>query len=138
MSAAPGREETTARIGYGRDHSKPRQAQAGNPGWVELASPTPASHGREYIMVSASAGTFSQIRLTASSGRPDIRSVRVDFQDGSRKVFEVRRVLDARRSPVYLDLRGPHEIKQIIVVTDRRSSGSYVLEGNTSDDVASR
>jgi len=136
VSAAPVREETTRRISY-NEHR--RDAPAPEVGWIELASATPASHGREFVMIGADAGAFTQLRITAASGRPEIHSVRVDYQDGSHKVFRVDRVLDARRRPAYLDLRGAHELKQLTVVTLRRSSGSYVVEGNTSDtSVASR
>jgi hypothetical protein len=131
-AAAPGPQETTERISY-NEHARRRPATAPEPGWIELASATPASHGREFVVVGADAGTFTQLRITAASGRPEIHSVRVDYQDGSHKVFQVDRVLDAKRRPAYLDLRGDHELKQIVVVTDRKSSGSYVLEGNTGE-----
>jgi hypothetical protein len=138
VSAAPGPEETTERISYSGKRPK-AHAAAPEPGWIELASPTPASHGREFVVVGAGAGTFTQLRITAASGRPEIHSVRVDYQDGSHKVFQVGRVLDARRRPAYLDLRGAHELKQVVVVTEHRSSGSYVIEGNVSDtSVATR
>ena len=134
VSAAPGPEETTERISYSGKRSKP----GAEPGWIELASATPASHGREFVVIGAGAGTFTQLRITAASGKPEIHSVRVDYQDGSHKVFPIGRVLDARRRPAYLDLRGAHELKQIVVVTNRQSSGSYVLEGNVLDSVATR
>jgi hypothetical protein len=153
VSAAPAREDTMERISYKAERGKPQHAAAptpkdpaspaaaaaADPGWIELASATPASHGREFVMVGADAGTFSQLRITAASGRPEIHAVRVDYQDGGHRVFLVDRRLDARRRPAYLDLRGAHELKQIVVVTDRTSSGSYVLEGNTGEAaVASR
>ena len=106
---------------------------ARDPGWIELVSPTPASHGREFVVLGADAGSFDQLRIVASSGRPGVHTVRVDYQDGRRRVFEIDRVLDVRRGPAYLDLRGAHEIRQIIVATDRASRGSYVLEGHTGD-----
>lgn len=140
VSAAPARDESTERISYS-DRGKPppatpdpgRPGRPGWPGWIELASATPASHGKEFIMVGAGAGTFTQLRLTAASGRPEIHSVRVDYQDGRHKVFPISRVLDAKRRPAYLDLRGPHELAQIVVTTDPRSKGSYVLEANTAE-----
>src|SRR5437763_14271789 len=112
VSAAPGPDETTERISY-NERTRPRRQAAPEPGWIELASPTPASHAREFIMVGADAGTFTQLRLTAASGKPEIHSVRVDYGDGSHKVFHVDRALDAKRRPAYLDLRGAHELKQI-------------------------
>lgn len=132
VSATPAREETTERISY-NEHAKPPQtAAAGEPGWIELASPTPASHGREFVMVGSDAGTFTQLRVTAAAGRPEIHAVRVDYADGSHKVFHVDRVLAGKKATAYLDLRGPHELKQIVVTTDRQSTGSWSLEGNTA------
>jgi hypothetical protein len=130
VAAAPGRDETTRRISY---NEKLADAPPDEPGWIELASATPAKHGREFIMVSSDAGPFSQLRIKATTGRPAIRSLRVDYQDGSRKVFAVGKVLGARSRPAYVDLRGPHMLAQVVVVTDRSSSGSYVLEGNTAE-----
>ena len=138
VSASPARDETTERISYSRpqtQHVKPKA----DPGWIELASETPASHGREFIVVGADAGTFTQLRLTAAAGRPGIRAVRVDYQDGSRRTYEIEKILSARLRPVYVDLRGPREVRQIVVFSDRDSRGSYVLEGNTAQPgVASR
>ena len=149
VAAMPEREETTGRISYnnnrkpddrrkaddGRRRGEPSGTKhaARDPGWIELASPTPASHGREFVVLGADAGRFDQLRVVASSGRPEVHTVRVDYLDGRRRVFEIDRVLDVRRGPAYLDLRGAHEIKQIIVASDRASRGSYVLEGHTGD-----
>jgi len=155
VAAMPEREETTGRISYNinrkpDDRRRPddrRKADDGrgrgdpggtkhaarDPGWIELASPTPASHGREFVVLGADAGRFDQLRIVASSGRPEVHTVRVDYLDGRRRVFEIDRVLDVRRGAAYLDLRGAHEIKQIIVASDRASRGSYVLEGHTGD-----
>jgi len=130
VAAAPVRDETTRRFSYNA-HKSADPSSDHEPGWVELASATPVKHGREFIMVGADAGPLSQLRITATSGRPAIRALRVDYLDGSRKVFVVGKVLGARGRPAYVDLRGRHEIKQIVVMADRSSSGSYVLEGNT-------
>jgi hypothetical protein len=140
VSAAPGRGETTARIGYNEKHGKQRGTPPATPpsdaGWVELASATPASHGREFIWVGAGAGTFTQLRLTAASGRPTVRSVRVDYKDGSHKTFPIAKVLGGKRRPTYLDLRGAREIRQVIVTTARTPPGSYIVEANPGDIAA--
>ena len=136
VSAAPAREETTGRISYS-DRVKspigPHVDPAATAGWIELASATPASHGREFIEVGASAGALTQLRLTATSGRPGIRAVRVEYKDGGHKTFEVDKVLGARRRSAYLDLHGARELSQVLVITDRSSPGSYILEGNAGD-----
>jgi len=139
VSAAPVREETAERVSYTTGHAKPRVKPPVEPGWKELASETPASHGREFIGIDATTGTLTQLRLTATSGRPGIRAVKVEYKDGSRKTFEVEQILGAKRRPAFIDLHGAREIVQIIVITDRESPGSYVLEGNTADaSVAAR
>jgi hypothetical protein len=130
VSASPVREESTERVSYNARRTNAVKPKA-EPGWIELASETPASHGREFVEVSADASAFTQLRLTAATGRPSIRAVRVDYQDGSRRTFEIDRVLSARSRPVYVDLRGARELRQVIVMTDRDSRGSYRLEGNT-------
>jgi len=138
VSASPVREESTERVSYNERRARAVTRPA-DPGWIELASPTPASHGREFVVVGADAGAFTQLRLTAASGRPGIRAVRVDYHDGSRRTFEIEKVLTARSRPIYVDLRGARELRQVIVMTDRDSSGSYRLEGNTREaSVATR
>jgi hypothetical protein len=142
VSAAPAREETTGRVSY-NDRIKPPALPHADPeptsGWIELASATPASHGREYIEVGANAGALTQLRLTAASGRPGIRAVRVEYKDGGQRTFEVEKVLGARRRAAYLDLHGARELSQVVVITDRSSPGSYILEGNAGDTgIASR
>ena len=143
VSASPVREESTERISY--NHKARAQAQAHaqaqaelDPGWVELASATPASNGHEFIVVGADAGSFTRLRITAASGRPRVRAVRVDYQDGSRKTYAIGKILGARDRPVYVDLRGARELKQIIVMSDRASRGTYVVAGNSGDLVALR
>jgi hypothetical protein len=137
VSASPAREETTERISY--NHKARAQAQADiDPGWIALASATPASNGREFIVLGADAGSFTRLRITAASGRPRVRAVRVDYQDGSQKTYAIGKILDARVRPVYVDLRGARELRQIIVFSDRASNGTYVVAGNTGDIVAMR
>lgn len=133
VSASPAREETTARISYSETREAPRARPVIEPGWVELASPTPAKHGREFIMVGADAGAFTQLRLTAASGRPVIRSVRIHYADGRRRSYDVDKAIDAKRRPIYVDLLGPSAIRQVIVYSDKNSPGSYVVEANSGE-----
>ena len=132
VSASPVREENTERVSYNERRTSAVKPKA-EPGWIELASATPASHGREFVEVGADAGAFTQLRLTAASGRSGIRAVRVDYQDGTRRTFEIERVLSPKSRPVYVDLRGARELRQVIVMTDRDTRGSYRLEGNTRE-----
>jgi hypothetical protein len=122
-TAAPARDETTGRVSY----SAPAASEAG---WTELASATPASHGREFIVVGADAGSLTHLRVAAASGRPAIQAVRVDYIRGGHRTFAVGKSLTARR-PAVLDLRGPREIAQIVVLADAGSRGSYTLSART-------
>jgi hypothetical protein len=128
-SVAPTRHESTGRLRYA--DAAPRTATTPAPadGWVELASATPASHGREFIYLDDDAGALTRLRLTAAAGRPAIHAVRVDYAHGGSKTFPVDRTLVAEHAPVEVDLRGAHEIRQIIVISDRDSRGSYTLQG---------
>jgi hypothetical protein len=139
LSAAPGREETTARISYSTRRPRAPANPAADPGWIQLASATPASHGREFIVVDSDAGRLSYLRLTVATGRPEIWAVQVAFQDGTRRTFPVDQTLGPRRPSAYIDLRGARAIAQVIVITDRGSRGSYVLEASAgSGGVAMR
>jgi hypothetical protein len=129
-SVAPTREETTGRLRYNAAAPKAADvAPEAADGWVELASATPASHGREFIALDADAGALTQLRLSAATGSPGIQAVRVDYVQGGSKTFPVDRTLAAKRAPAYVDLRGPHAIRQIVVISDRDSRGSYILQG---------
>jgi hypothetical protein len=72
VSASPVREENTERVSYNERRANAVKPKA-EPGWIELASDTPASHGREFVVVGADAGAFTQLRLTAGSRRPGLR-----------------------------------------------------------------
>lgn len=139
-SAAPADHESTERVSYSDAASSSSKDRGhSDDGWVELASATPASHGREYIVVGADAGTFTRLRIDAAAGRPTVRAVRVDYKNGKSKVMRVDTTLDHKRKPsTILDLRGAHEIEQLVVITDR-GSGKYAVyaEGEPSA-VASR
>lgn len=112
-------------------------------GWVELADPTPSKHGKEFIPVGASAGAFTRLRVDAHSGRLYVQTVRIDFQDGGRKIARVgaklaKRGRKAKRS-AYIDLGGPREIRQIVVTTDRDLRGTYTVHASVeSAAVAAR
>jgi hypothetical protein len=132
--AAPAREETSARVRYGDARAQPPAGPPPADGWIELASPTPASHGREFITVDPSTGTLAALRLTATSGRPYIYKVEVDCKDHGRQVFEVDKRLDPRRPSLSLDLHGAREIEQIVVTTERTSPGSYVVSASATSN----
>ena len=132
VSAEPAKQETAERISY----SDKAKSQAPVEEWVELATPTPAAHGREYISVD---GRYAQIRIEATKGRPIVRSVRIDYGDGSHKFVRLDRLLK-REKPATIDLKGGHDVVRIVVDSDWQSRGMYSVHGARPQptDVATR
>jgi hypothetical protein len=131
VSAAPARDEHSERVRYNEKTHYDKTPKAGD-GWVELASSTPASNGREYIVVNATAGTFTMLRIDADKDRPIVQSVRIEYRNGTHRIVQLDKVLDEKkRQSAFVDLHGPHEIESLVVVTDRDSRGSYAVLGMT-------
>jgi hypothetical protein len=103
-------------------------------GWVELADPTPARHGKEFIPVGANAGAFTRLRVEVHSGRVFVQRVRVDFQDGGHKIARIATRLAKRgkrsKPSVVVDFGGAREIKQVVVTTDRAPRGTYTVHAS--------
>jgi hypothetical protein len=133
VSAAPAKEEAGERVSY-------RAARAGTSAppvadWVEVASPTPASHGRVFITVDGD--RFGLLRI-ASKGRTMLHSVRVVYSDGKQRIVRVGRSLAGKRSTAIVELSGA-PIDHIIISTNPRSWGSYTVQGApVTGGVASR
>ena len=124
LSAAPEDHEPTGRIRHTVGEPRPSRDDA----WIELASPTPASNGREFIEIDASYGPFVRLRLDATAGRPTVRSVRVEYTDGTHRVIDIGKVLD-RQHPVYVELQGSKRIERVIVVTWGTKQATYSVRG---------
>jgi len=122
VSAAPAKDETAARVSYsGKQAPADRTSE-----WVELASPTPAKYGREYITVE---GPYARLRIEAIKGRPIVKAVKVRFTDGKEKVVRVYRTLGGKHSSHDVDLGGARAIEHIVVITDTDSRGTYAVYG---------
>lgn len=129
VAASPADKETTARVSYtASDQVVPRDPD----GWVEIADPTPAKHGKVFIPVGAGAGTFTRVRIDADKGKPVVQSVRIDFKHGPSRVVRVGKKL-RKGSSAYVDLRGAREINQVVVTTDRSSRGTYTVSADPGD-----
>lgn len=136
-SATPEKTETTERVSYS-DKTRRAAPQKDDDGWLELATPTPASHGREYIIVDAGLAPIIQLRLTAAAGRPIVRALTIDFRDGSRRVVRLDKTLDSKH-PAYVDLREPKRIARVTVVSEGPKKATYALHGApASGGVATR
>lgn len=138
-AAAEDDKETTERVSY-VDRQKADRPPPQDEGWIELADPSPASHRKVFILVDPSAGPYTRLKLSAATGRPQIRTVWIDFANGKRKVVHVRKVLDKKR-PAFVDLGGPRQLQRITVLTEGSKRETYAVHGehvHTSGGVASR
>lgn len=117
VSAAPVKDETAERVSY----TEPEEEKADSPeGWVELASPTPAKHGRTYITVD---GRYAQLRVDRHKGRPIVKTVRIVYSDGKQRTVKI----DSRKRSSVIDLAVGSTIEHIVVTADQRSKGSYTV-----------
>ena len=100
--------------------------------WLELADPTPAKHGTEFIVVGAQQGSFSRLRVDAAKGRTIVKSVRVDFSDGSKKTYKVGKTVSKNgRKFAEIELGVTKTIEQVVVTTDRQTKGEYAVYGSS-------
>ncbi|HSN28639.1 MAG TPA: hypothetical protein VLT45_20275 [Kofleriaceae bacterium] len=110
-------------------------------GWFQLATPTPTTHGTEYISVEE--GTWLRmLRIQRATGTVYVRQVRVMTygRHARTKVINVNVRLDRWHPVTYIDLGYAVRVDQIAITTERRPYGSYVLYGSaalTRQDVAS-
>ena len=132
-SAQLKQEENSGRVRLDDDvrpHDAPRQ-----PGdWVELASPTPAKHGTEFVLVGKDAGSFARLRVSAEKGRTIVRRVKVFFVDGETKTVNVDKSLAQGKSTI-VDLGGDKTIDRIVVTTETGTRGMYAIYGSSADGV---
>jgi hypothetical protein len=134
-SAQPGPDETTERIRYG-DHGNTRRDTNADD-WVQLATPTPASHGTEFIVVGKEQGAFAQLRIDAD-GKVMVRRVKIYFDDDKQQTVVLERNLGDKRRSVTIPLVSPQEIDRVVVTTDSSSKGSYSVYGSSTAGVAAR
>lgn len=139
-AAQPKQEETSGRVSLKEDDARRKardsQAPRAPADWVELATPTPASHGTEFVMVGKDAGGFGKLRLDAVKGVVPVKTVRVVFTDGTAKSYRLGKRLDAKRQPsLYVDLPTTATIEQIVVTTDPRARGEYAVYGSGTGGV---
>jgi hypothetical protein len=130
--AQPGPAENSERIRYS-DVSKngPARLPASETEWMPLASPTPASHGTEFVVIGDDHGPLAQLRIDAD-GKVLVRRVKVYFADGSSQVFAVDRLLDDKHQSATIALRAPQTIDQVVVTTEPNSKGAYTVYGSST------
>jgi hypothetical protein len=136
VSAAPEKKESTERISYTGTGKKAISRIVALEDWMELASPTPCSHGREYIEVDDKSPAFSRLRIEAVTGRPIIRSVRVQYTDGTERTVRIDQVIDAKR-PAYVELRGT-PLERVVVVSEGSAKTTYAVSAAPVRDHVAR
>jgi hypothetical protein len=137
-TAQPKPKEDTGRISY---NEKIARQQRENPqdGWVQLATPTPANHGTEFVVVGKDAGEFDQLRIAPSSGTVIVRRVKIYFDDGKQKIVDVDKIINAERNNAALiELDSPKPIDRVVITTEPQTRGSYALFGAIAGGVARR
>jgi hypothetical protein len=138
-AAEPKQEEISGRVSLNENDATNDPPRAPSE-WVELADPSPAKHGKQFIIVGRQAGYFSRLRVDAAKGRTHVRSVEVQFDDGTTKTVRLNRTISTsgRKSALVELADEPKAIEQIIVTTDR-VGGEWSLYGiGTGGVVGSR
>jgi len=131
VSAAPVDNETTERVSYKDKARRSAPSATDDSGWIELASPTPASHGREYIEVDGDGVPLVRLRITGHRGRTTVHTVRVDFKDGTSRTVRLDKVV-SKDKPAYVDLRGAKRVERLVVATERAAKAEYTVHGEPS------
>ena len=129
-SAEPKQEETSGRVRLDDKQNKkadePRQ-----PGdWVELASPTPAKHGTEFVIVGKDAGAFAKLRIDPAKGKTIVRKLKVFFVDGGVKTVQLDKVV-SQGKPALVQLGDAKTIDRIVITTETHTNGQYAIYGSS-------
>ena len=126
------------RIGYGDTQAPKHDATRHDGDWRELATPTPAKHGTEFIVVGKEQGKFDRLRVDADKGSIILRRVKVYFEDGKEKVVQLDRVLGPKHPKAEIDLGTSAAIDRVVVTTEPQGNGEYALYGSSGTGVATR
>jgi hypothetical protein len=131
VSAEPKQEETSGRVRLDDDQNNKKADAPRQPGdWVELASPTPAKHGTEFVIVGKDAGAFAKLRIDPAKGRTIVRKVKVFFANGKVKTVQLDKVVSQKSKPLFVELGDPKLIDQIVVTTETHTKGQYAIYGS--------
>jgi hypothetical protein len=133
VSAEPEDHETTGRVRYSGRDDAPKPTD----GWLEIATPTPANHGTEFIIVDGEQGPWTKLRITASRGNPIVRSVRIEYDNKHSKVVRLDKVVTKNR-PAYVDLGGARHIERVVIVSEGSARSAYAVHGASARIVARR
>ena len=137
-AVAPKPDEASGRVSYVEPKNGTEAKHEAPPAtgeWIEVATPTPASHGNEFIMVGEDAGSFSQLFITPAKGTTIVRRVRVYFTDGKSKNYTVDTAINKKGHKVAIvDFKAPKKIHHIVVNTES-GKGMYAVYGASGSPV---
>jgi hypothetical protein len=134
----PKQEENGGRVRLDDKKPAPQDAPRSVSDWIELASPTPAKHGTQFVIVGTEAGAFSRIRLDAAKGKTIVRYVKIFFDDGKLKTVRLDSILSEKgRNSAFVELGSPKAIDRIVIHTEPHTSGEYVIYGASGANAAS-
>ncbi|HEY5944995.1 MAG TPA: hypothetical protein VIV40_05860 [Kofleriaceae bacterium] len=133
-AAQPKQEETSGRVSLNEKQNKKANAPRHPGDWVELASPTPAKHGTEFVVIGKEAGYFSKLRVDAAKGKTIVRKVKVFFDDGKVKNVEINKTLTEGKWTI-VDLGDTKAIDRIVITTEPDTSGEYAIYGSSAGGV---
>jgi len=129
-SAEPKQEETSGRVRLNDDENRKADTPRQPGDWVELASPTPAKHGTEFVIVGKEAGAFAKLRIDPAKGKTIVRKVKVFFANGKVKTVQLDKVVSQKSKPLMVELGDPKLIDQIVVTTETHTKGQYAIYGS--------
>ena len=129
-SAEPGR------IRYGDAKAPDKSPDQTEDGWRQLATPTPAKHGTEFVVVGKELGPFGKLRIDADKATVIVRRVKVYFDDGKTYVVQIDKAIAPKKS-AEIDLKTPGPIDHVVVTTED-GRGEYALYGSSPAPVAAR
>jgi hypothetical protein len=133
-SAEPKQEEISGRVSLNENSDATPELPRQRGDWVEIASPTPAKHGTEFIIVGKDAGSFSKLRIDAAKGKTIVRKVKVFFLDGKAKTVQIDKILPQGKYTV-VDLGSPKQIDRVVVTTETHTNGKYAIYGSAGGGV---
>jgi hypothetical protein len=133
MAATGAASAEPARIRYGDTKAPDHES-----GWTQLATPTPAKHGTEFVMVGKELGKLGRVRIDADKGTVIVRRVKVYFADGTQQVVNVDRSLGPKHESAEIALKAPAEVDRIVVTTEPQTKGEYTIYGSSPVGVAER
>jgi hypothetical protein len=133
-TAEPKQEETSGRVRISENSDATTDAPRQPGEWVEIASPTPAKHGTEFVIVGKEAGYFSKLRVDGAKGKTVVRKVKVFFLDGKAKTVQLDKTLTTGKS-AFVNLGDAKAIDRVVVTTETHTNGHYSVYGSAGGGV---